>query len=252
MVRPQPHHFKVSNLFLDDLVYPNGKHLVCYDMMKKKQTFILKNMEDEEVSAMRFHYSRGSNRTLIAVSLKSSSESIPLVRIYYITKQFSYNFVHSHLNTNVDIIDMVFILKGKFLVTLAEVEEGQTYQLSLWNIEQEKLVNTQHVKGHFTEMENTLASSKFFSIIGPNQFKMFGYEITEKSMIDTKEVETYINDSMTLLSRGDKITCHCWIKEENTLVICTLFKIFIFKNNELRHAMDFDFPENELRTLLSE
>jgi hypothetical protein len=70
----------------DDLVYPNGKHLICYDMMKKKQTFILKNMEDEEVSALRFHYSRGSNRTLVAVSLKSSSESIPLVRIYYITK----------------------------------------------------------------------------------------------------------------------------------------------------------------------
>jgi hypothetical protein len=108
------------------------------------------------------------------------------------------------------------------------------------------------VKGNYKEMENTLASSKFFSIIGPNQFRLFGYEITERTMIDTSEVQQSINDKLNLLARGDQITCHCWMKEENTLVICTLYKIFIFKNNEIKFVLDFNFPENELRSLLSE
>lgn len=191
---------------------------------------------------MRFHYSRGSNRTLVAVSLKSSSESIPLVRVYYITKQFSYNFVHSHLTTNVDILDMVFILKGKFLVTLAEIEERKTYQLSMWNIEQEKLVHTEVIQGHYTQMENALASSKFFSIIGPSHFRLFGYEISERSLVDTSDVQDYINSQLNLLTSGDQITCHCWIKEENTLIVCTLYKIYIFKNNEIKNIVDFKFP----------
>jgi hypothetical protein len=101
-------------------------------------------------------------------------------------------------------------------------------------------------------MENTLASSKFFSIVGPDQFRMFGYEITERAMIDTTEVVDYINESLSLVPRNDKITCHTWMKEENTLIVCTLYKIFIYKNNELKQTVDFCFPENELRTLLSE
>ena len=110
---------------LDDLLYPNGKHLVSFDMMKKKQTFILKDLEDAEISAMKSYFSRASNSTLVAVSMKSSTDTMPLARIYYVGKKTSYSFVHSHLNTNIEIIDMVFILKGKFFVTLAEVEEGE-------------------------------------------------------------------------------------------------------------------------------
>jgi hypothetical protein len=30
---------------------------------------------------------------------------------------------------------MAFVLKGKLLVTMAEVEQGQEYQISMWNIE---------------------------------------------------------------------------------------------------------------------
>jgi hypothetical protein len=221
-------------------------------MMKKKQTFILKNMEDEDISAMRFHHSRTANRTLIAVGLKSSSESIPLVRIYYINKKISYNFVHSHLNTNVDIIDMVFILKGKFFVSLAEVDQGLLYQLTIWNIELESMVYTVQVKGNFTEMENTMASSKLFSLVGPDGFKLFGYDITEKNLMNTSENENYINEKLELDNEDNKITCHCWLKQENTLIICTLYKLFIFKNFELKQTIDFNFPEVELKALLSE
>lgn len=221
-------------------------------MMKKKQTFILKDLDDAEISAMKYHFSRTSNTTMVAVSMKSSTDTMPLARIYYVGKKASFNFVHSHLNTNIDIIDMVFILKGKFFVTLAEIEEGSLYQYTIWNVEQEKLVHSEKIPGYFTEMEQTLASSKYFSIAGPDSFRIFGYEITEKQMIDTSAQESYFNATLDLAKTKDKIKCHCWMKPDNTLIICTLRKVFVFKHNEIKHILDFILPENEIVTLLTD
>lgn len=118
---------------------------------------------------------------MIAVALKSSAESIALVRVYYLSKNFSYNLVHSHLSTQVDVIDVTFLYKGKFLVSLAEVEKEKVYKLTLWNVEHEKYIWEQNVDAYITELDNCIAASKIFSCGGP-QFSKFGIMKLQKKM----------------------------------------------------------------------
>ena len=113
-------------------------------------------------------------------------------------------------------------------------------------------MHSEKIAGHFTEMEQAMASSKYFSIAGPDSFRLFGYEITERQMIDTSVQQAYFNNTLDLERTEDKIKCHCWMKPDNTLVICTLQKVFIFKHNEIKQVLDFILPENEIVTLLTD
>jgi hypothetical protein len=71
-------------------------------------------------------------------------------------------------------------------------------------------------------------------------------------MINTSTQETYFNSTLDLAKSKDKIKCHCWMKPDNTLIICTLQKVFVFKHNEIKHILDFILPENEIVTLLTD
>lgn len=220
--------------------------------MKKKQTFILKNMEDETITAMKYHHSRGANRTLIAVALKSSTESIALVRVYYLSKNFSYNLVHSHLNTQVDVIDITFLYKGKFLVSLAEIEKGELYKLTLWNVEHEKYIWEQDILGNITELDNCVAASKIFSTAGPDYFQIWSYEVTEKQVFKVEKDTDYVLSKLKLSETEEIFTTHCWAKEDNSLIICTNFHIYVFKSMEFKEKVVFIYPDSDLQSLISE
>lgn len=221
-------------------------------MMKKKQTFILKNMEDEKITAMKYHHSRGANRTLIAVALKSGKKSIALVRVYYLSKNFSYNLVHSHLPTQVDVIDITFLHKGKYLLSLAEVEKTEIYKLTLWNIEHEKYVWETQVDAHLTEIDNCIASSKIFSCGGPDYFQIWVYEVTEKNVFKVERDTEFVLSILNLDGSEEEFTTHCWAKEDNMLIICTNFHIYVFKNMEFREKVAFIYPDADLQTLILE
>ena len=56
----------------DNVLYPAGKHLINYELLKKKQSFLLKNYNDEPVSCMNYFRNKQTNVTLVAVGLKNT------------------------------------------------------------------------------------------------------------------------------------------------------------------------------------
>jgi len=241
----------------DNLIYPSGKHLVNYELMKKKQSFILKDYEDESISAMNFYFGKQTNVTLIAVGLKSTAQSIPIVRVYYISKNFSYNLIHSHLATDLNIIDVAFLIKGKYLVTLVEMEHSKKYYLTLWIVDQEKFLWGEEINTHITQVEVCLSNPRAFSVSGPRFFKIFKYNYEEKEIKYVQSDSEYIRKCLGLgkeqeANKIDGIKCHCWLKEDNLLVICKKFQIFVFRDLELIDVIEYIFPHEELLSIIND
>lgn len=60
----------------DTIIYLCGKHIVEYDIIRKKQTYIMKQIDDQAISAMNFYISK--KRVIqIAICLKSTSKLAP-------------------------------------------------------------------------------------------------------------------------------------------------------------------------------
>lgn len=67
-------------IFLDTVIYLAGKHVVEYDIIRKRQSYITKSIEDEAVTAMNYYRTK-KNVLKIAVGLKGNSETLPHVPI---------------------------------------------------------------------------------------------------------------------------------------------------------------------------
>lgn len=65
------------------------------------------------------YYTNSSGDIYVAVGLKSTSKVLPQVKIYMSSKNRSYSLVHSHLMPFNNILDVTFILKSKYLVSIA-------------------------------------------------------------------------------------------------------------------------------------
>ena len=52
----------------DSIIYSCGKHIVEYDIIRKKQTYIMKNIDDETITAMNYYASKRKAKS-IAVAL---------------------------------------------------------------------------------------------------------------------------------------------------------------------------------------
>ena len=69
----------------DEIVYLSGKLIVCYELMKRKQSFIVRRIEDSDASAMACYSGKRSNNqqvSTVAVALKGSSKELPTVIVY--------------------------------------------------------------------------------------------------------------------------------------------------------------------------
>ena len=55
----------------DRLIYQCGKHIVEYDLLQKKQYYIMKGIEDTEITAMNYYISSSFNLILL-IGMKSN------------------------------------------------------------------------------------------------------------------------------------------------------------------------------------
>ena len=53
-----------------------GNHLVLYDIVRRKQKYIMKNIEDEAVTALNY-YLGTKTEVMISVGLKSTGKVLP-------------------------------------------------------------------------------------------------------------------------------------------------------------------------------
>jgi hypothetical protein len=119
------HPIRKNSYFIseDDLIYIMGKHLVSYNLIRKRQNFILKSADDEAVTCMNFYYGRKSTTARIAVGLAPGSGFVlkqAAVRIYYASSQFTWNLAHghlSHLPKDTHIKACTFFNRGKWLAS---------------------------------------------------------------------------------------------------------------------------------------
>ena len=63
----------------DTLIYLSGKHIVEYDIIRKKETYIQKALEDETILSMNYYMSKKKVLS-IAVALKSTTRVLPQVK----------------------------------------------------------------------------------------------------------------------------------------------------------------------------
>lgn len=212
---------------------------------------------------MNFYHGKHSNVTLIAVGLKNNPGSMPTVRAYYIKKKFSYNFVHSHLDTNYEVTDVLFLIKGKYLVTLVELEKGKKYYLSLWMVDKEKLVHGTEINAHVNQVELFPSNPRSFSLAGPNFFRLYKFDLEEQELELLEEETEYISGCLELnepeeaaaspaegeddqKAEDNQIQCHVWLKEDNILLVCKKYKVYIFREFELEEVINYIYPHEEL------
>lgn len=99
----------------DTILYICGNHLILYDIIRKKQKYIMKDVVDEAVMSMAYYYDPIPNEVMVAVSLKSNTQNtlLPEVKVYSSTKLYSYHLVHNDLALTSQIIDVTFLGKNK-------------------------------------------------------------------------------------------------------------------------------------------
>lgn len=218
--------------------------------MNKKQSFLIKEINDDEITTLNFIYGSG-NPNLVAVGLKSNKESFPRAKIYYLEKKDrTYDIVHSKLETNKNVIDVLFLYKGKYLATLVEMIPKKKYCISVFYISSERCVWYTIVDEHINSLEKLSVSQTKFSACGPKYFTMFSITTEDKNM-KVKELEKEGRDiRMALNLEQNTITDHCWIKGDNQLIFSTQLSLFIFKEYDFTQKLDYEFPGEELKKIL--
>jgi len=146
-----------NNIFMIDdetALYICGKHIVQYNIATKKQQFLLKSTDDQEVTAFNYFITK-SDQLLIAVGLKCLKDTTPNVRVYKDKKKGFSHLVHSHLLPNSSIVSLAFVMKGKCLATLSDNMDNKT-TMSFWNTQKQNLIRICDFK---CELDQILFSS---------------------------------------------------------------------------------------------
>ncbi|KRX00028.1 WD40-repeat-containing domain [Pseudocohnilembus persalinus] len=95
----------------DTVMYLCGNHIVLYDIVTKKQQFIMKDIEDQETNCINKYYNQNNEELYVAVGLISNQKILPQAKIYKSKKQGCHVLVHSHLQLGYQIKDLCFLLK---------------------------------------------------------------------------------------------------------------------------------------------
>lgn len=66
----------------DTLIFLSGKHIIEYDIIRKKESYILKNLDDESIVAMNYYLNK-KKALSVAVAMRSTSRVLPQVITFF-------------------------------------------------------------------------------------------------------------------------------------------------------------------------
>lgn len=241
----------------DDLIYLCGKHIVSFNLIRKRQNFIIKEPEDESVTCMNFYYGRRGASAKVAVGLKYNinKEVQSMVKIYYASSSQVFIATHEHLekvSTDFEIKHVCFFYKGKWQATLAEINK-QKYVISIFHVEKGKCHHHFEINQHVDNIDLCPEDGEVLSVSGKRYFKLFKYNTHDKSMLElTEENKSYTDQFSLNLPEADippnkkiAIMDHCWIKETKTLIVITRFEVYIFKEMcKVFQIISYEFPDD--------
>ena len=225
----------------DTLIFLSGKHIIEYDIIRKKETYLLKNLDDESIVAMNYYMNK--KRVLsVAVALKSTSRVLPQVKIYSKSKNFSYSLVHAHLSPSANILDVSFFMKSKYLLVLLENEHK--YQIAVWHIAKERMLSHIDVDEELNKICLSPINNDEFSLSGKHYLKIWSFSINDKNL--TVRPTNYLKE------KDDQLVDHCWIPNTPFLIIITANnEIFHYKHADLIQTFKISLTKRDLEMAFS-
>ena len=241
----------------DDLIYLCGKHIVSFNLIRKRQNFIIKEPEDEAVTCMNYYYGRRGSSAKVAVGLKYNiaKEILSMVKVYFASGTIVFNMSHEHLekiSLNFEIKHCCFFHKGKWQATLAEITPNARYIVSFFHVEKQKYCSHFEINQHVDNIDLCPEDGEILSLSGKRYLKIFKFSTHDKKLIEmTEENKSYSDALFQDLPEAElghhkklHIMDHCWIKESKQLVVITKFDIFIFKEtSKLHQIISYEFPD---------
>lgn len=225
----------------DTLIFLSGKHIIEYDIIRKKETYLLKNLDDESIVAMNYYMNK-KHVLSVAVALKSTSRVLPQVKIYSKTKNFSYSLVHAHLSPNANILDVSFFMKSKFLLSL--VENEHKYQIVIWHIAKEKILAHIDVDEQLDKICLSPLNNDEFSLSGKHYLKVWNFNVAEKNLS--------VKPTNFLKEKEDVLVDHCWIPNTPFLIIVTgNNEILNYKHSDLLQTFKLNLTKKDLELAFS-
>lgn len=220
----------------DTLIFLSGKHIIEYDIIRKKETYLLKNLDDEQIVAMNYYMNKKKILS-VAVALKSTTRVLPQVKIYSKAKNFSYSLVHAHLSPSSNILDVSFFMKSKYLLCLLENEHK--YQIAVWHIAKEKMLAYIDVEEEISKICLSPINNDEFSLSGKHYLKVWNFNPNEKNLI--VKPNSYLRD------KEDQLVDHCWIPNAPFLVIITTNnEILNYKHSDLIQTYKVSLTKRDL------
>lgn len=245
---------KVRFCDIDTIVYICGKHIVCFEHMKRVQSFITLHGDEGDVTAMNvFFGNKGGNTPilLVAVAHRSQQLTLPSAKVYNKTHPQPYNIVLSHLPVGGKIISMCFFNRAKYIAILVEIEPRVLYHLAICGISgSSDLVYKEELKGKYSKLSNSPFDSSLLALSSETNLKI--YQSDKSGGVNYHSEKTTQINSSIVLEQGDYIVDHCWLKNEAKLFVTTTMKIFAFENCVFEAAVNFEFPAIELKTIITD
>ena len=225
----------------DTLIFLSGKHIIEYDIIRKKETYLSKNLDDESIVAMNYYMNK--KRVLsVAVALKSTNKVLPQVKIYSKAKNFSYSLVHAHLSPNSNIIDVSFFMKSKYLLCLLENEHK--YQIAVWHIAKERMLSHIEIDEELSKICLSPINNDEFSLSGKHYLKVWNFNVTDKNL--TVRPTNYLRD------KEEQLVDHCWIPNTPFLIIVTNNnEIINYKHADLLQTFKLSLTKRDLEQAFS-
>ncbi|EGR28381.1 WD repeat protein [Ichthyophthirius multifiliis] len=224
----------------DNLIYNCGNHLVLYDVVRKKQKYVMKNIEDQPLTAMTFFTNPTKGTTNIAVALKSKSDTLPQVKVYSSQKPSNFSLVHNIPNSI--ILDIQFILKARYIITLTHMPKG--FQLNIYNVQEERHCCIRQVEDQeASKIEVNTKLGSDFIIIGKKYCQVCSFEYQGMLINEKANLYESLNKQFNLLFE-EEICEAVWISEY--IIIATFQnKLHIFKNLIYQKTLDLVLFEKE-------
>ncbi|CAD8104965.1 unnamed protein product [Paramecium primaurelia] len=167
----------------DSLVYLNGHHLVLYDINKKKQQFILRPKDEEDVVVMN-HCVNDKMILSVGLGLKNTIKNYATVRIYK-TNQKSFTLLHQHLPFGTQVKDIAFLHTAKYTITLCyNINSHDTSYISVFKTNTEQLITYSDVGENYVGLFGTYKDFEQFGTFGHNVLKLWKFNPTEKQLDD--------------------------------------------------------------------
>lgn len=241
---------------LDEVLYLCGRQIVLYELMKKKQNFIMRYMEDGDVTAMNFFShtkSAGGQVLLIATALKTQQNMLPTVRIYQRVSAPIHIVLSKvdNIGSNRNIISCCFIHKGKYIAILVEIEPRALYVLAVCLVASNtETILKEDLQGHYTKIDACMTDNSVFTVSSDKGIRV--YQLDPKANAAGLHTEKTKQVNAGIVLDTDYIIDHCWLSKENKLVVITQHRIFTFDNSSFECSINFEFPAIELKDLVKD